>query len=176
MVAGTGARPTPRRLAEALAAAQGYSETDAQRRWRQAQLAADKAALGALFDLHVARPLSVKGYPAPEPEWPFLHADRDWHWDEAYLTRGARIVIDLQGGLYGRRNTRTGAWEAGKRSGHTSADGYRRDCEKHRAAAIAGLCVLPFTPDDLTDGTALADVERALRAAGLRPARAGGAA
>jgi hypothetical protein len=48
------------------------------------------------------------------------------------------------------------------KTGHTSGDGVRRDCEKNNLAVLAGYKVLYFTSDMVRDGEALATVEKML--------------
>ena len=63
-----------------------------------------------------------------------------------------KLLIEIQGGTRMRGKT-----------GHTSGDGIRRDCEKNNLAVAAGYKVLYFTADMIRDGEALATVERMIK-------------
>ena len=132
---------------------------------RRETLAADRRALASVFNLQVAIPLQVQGFPRPQFEFTF-HPDRDWRYDVFY--REARLCIDLDGGLTGRRNPQTGAWEHGKRGGHVSVSGYERDRCKDNEAVCLGMTVLRFTREQLVSGEARDWTERALRRCGFR--------
>lgn len=63
-----------------------------------------------------------------------------------------KLLIEIQGGTRMRGKT-----------GHTSGDGIRRDCEKNNLAVLAGYTVLYFTSDMVRSGEALATVERMIQ-------------
>ena len=75
---------------------------------------------------------------------------RRWRADFLIHTRdGSGLLIEIDGG----------AFSGGR---HTTGDGFRRDIEKSNAAVLAGWRVLHFLPEHVTDGVALATIERAL--------------
>lgn len=53
-----------------------------------------------------------------------------------------------------------GTWQKGR---HTSGEGYQNDCEKYAEAVLLGWTVIRATTQQVTSGTALKWVERALR-------------
>ena len=133
--------------------------------WRRELLAADRRALSMAYFQQVVLPLCAKGYPRPRAE-KLLLPDREYRTDYAYIS--ARLAVELDGGLTGRRNPKTGAWEHGKRGGHITLAGYTRDRVKDNELVCSGWRVLRFTPAQIESGEALNWTERALRAAGSR--------
>ncbi len=127
--------------------------------WRREAIRADREALSRLYFLHVVLPLTVEGYPRPKPE-ALLVPGRNYRTDYAYLS--ARLAVELDGGITGRRNTATGAWEHGKRGGHVSVSGYTRDRAKDNELVCQGWAVLRFTTSQIESGEALAWTRRAL--------------
>lgn len=100
--------------------------------------------------------------PMPHPQWHF-EPGRDWAYDFCYVgINGKTLAIDLDGAIWGRRNPKTGEWEAGARGGHTSGKGYTEDRIKDAHAIIAGIYPLRLTAKMLKDGTGYTYVERAL--------------
>jgi hypothetical protein len=75
-------------------------------------------------------------------------AGRRFRWD---FLIPPNLLIEIQGGTRMKGKT-----------GHTSGDGVRRDCEKNNLAVAAGYKVLYFTSDMIRDGEALATVEKLL--------------
>ena len=73
--------------------------------------------------------------PAPEREYRF-DARRRWRFDLAWPA--AKLAVEVEGIL------RT----PGR---HQRLDGYRRDCEKYRAAVLAGWKLLRYTTGELRD-------------------------
>ena len=71
---------------------------------------------------------------------------RKWRAD---FVIGDSLLIEIDGG----------AFSGGR---HTTGDGFRRDLEKANAAVLAGWRVLHFLPEQITDGSALATIERAI--------------
>ena len=132
-------------------------------------LKAEREQLERAYFLHVVLPLVAQGYPRPKAQAQLLIPYRDFAWDFAYIP--ARLAVELHGGLHGRRNPTTGEWEAGKRSGHTSATGIERDAEKLDELTAIGWRQLVFTPSQVASGYAYTMTERALKMAGLRNAR-----
>lgn len=89
----------------------------------------------------------MAGLPHPERELRF-HATRRWRFDLAWPPR--KVAVEVEGG----------SWVAGR---HARGKGMRSDCEKYNAATLDGWRVFRFTSDQVTDGSALGVLERALR-------------
>lgn len=107
-----------------------------------------------MYELHLL--------PMPRQQWTF-EPGRDWAYDFCYLgVNGKTLAIDLDGAIWGRRNPKTGVWEAGARGGHTSGTGYTEDREKDAHAIIAGIYPLRLTASMLKSGVGYTYVERAL--------------
>lgn len=70
-----------------------------------------------------------------------------WWWSDVEK----QYLIEIQGGTWQR-----------ERTGHSSGEGIRRDCEKANAAALAGYFTLFFTSDMVTSGEALLVIAKAL--------------
>ena len=83
----------------------------------------------------------------PQTEYRF-HPVRKWRFDGAYPDR--RIAYEVEGGT----------WSNGR---HTRGAGYRGDCEKYNEAVAMGWQVYRFTADMVTDGSALAIIEKAVK-------------
>lgn len=92
--------------------------------------------------------LKVAELPKPESEFIFA-PPRRWRFDFAWPT--AKVALEVEGGTFlsGR---------------HSRGRGFEDDCIKYDEAAIAGWLVIRVTGDMVTDGRALALVERALAA------------
>lgn len=106
------------------------------------------------------------GWPKPLPQVQFdTTGARRWRFDLAYL-RPHLLAVEVDGGVWGRRNAKTGAWEAGARGGHTSGSGFLRDLEKLNEAAVLGWRVVRVTPAMVYDGSAQTLIGRAL---GINP-------
>lgn len=87
----------------------------------------------------------------PEPAREFIFAPpRKWRFDLCYPAP-LMIGIEAEGGTWGRRRSR-----------HTTAIGYRNDCEKYSNAAIMGWMVLRFTTDMIEDDSFLDYIIRAI--------------
>ncbi len=129
---------------------------------RRAKAKAEREHLEATF-LQWARGMyELRLLPMPHPQWKF-EPGRDWAYDYCYVgVNGRTLAIDLDGGIAGRRNPKTGEWEKNARSGHTSISGYENDREKDAHAIIAGIYPLRLTAKMLKDGTGYLYVERAL--------------
>lgn len=76
-----------------------------------------------------------------------LVAGRKWRADFAYPAE--RIAIECEGGTF-----------IGGR--HSRGDGFRRDCEKYNAAALAGWRVLRFDKSMIREGVAVQTIAAAL--------------
>ena len=116
----------------------------------------------------------------PEPTRQYhWHPQRRYRSDFAYVPE--RLLVEVQGGVWGRYNARTGEWEAGKRSGHSGGTGMEDDCRRTCDALEHGWRILPVTPDMVASGEAVARIERVLTAIWQetrqrRRTRSGGAA
>lgn len=86
--------------------------------------------------------------PAPVREHPVAPGVRRWRFDFAWPS--LMVAVEVEGGI---------------RSGgrHTRSDGFDADCEKYAEAAIAGWSVIRVSTGMVTDGRAVALVERLLR-------------
>lgn len=80
------------------------------------------------------------GVEQPATEFQF-HPTRKWKFDFCWIEK--RIALESEGGLFSARG------------GHRTYTGIKRDMEKYNAAAKLGYRVFRFTPDEITNGTAL---------------------
>ena len=92
--------------------------------------------------------IRAAGLPEPVREHRFA-PPRRWRADFAFVD--AHVLVEVEGGR----------WVGGR---HTSPTGFAADCEKYNTAALMGWAVLRVTPEMVSDGTALAYIERALGA------------
>lgn len=63
---------------------------------------------------------------------------------------GRFVLVEVQGAVYVAK------------SGHRSATGVIRDCEKFSLAAVHGYRVLPVTPEHINSGKAITWIQKAL--------------
>lgn len=92
------------------------------------------------------------GLPCPVPEHPFAtELGRKWAFDWCWPRQRLALEIDGGGFVQGR---------------HHRAKGFAEDCCKLNSAVVLGWRVLRVTPQQVSDGTALDFVERALAAHG----------
>lgn len=75
---------------------------------------------------------------------------RRWRLD--FLAHSFRIAIEVHGKIWGGR--------------HTRPKGFTEDRVKINRASELGITVLEYTPEHLTDGSALRQIQRMLRARG----------
>lgn len=95
------------------------------------------------FDLH------IRAAKLPEPIREYRFAPpRRWRADFAWPAH--KLLVECEGGV----------WTGGR---HTTGAGYTKDAEKYNAATLLGYRVLRFTASMVRDGTALAQVEEALK-------------
>jgi len=89
-----------------------------------------------------------------------FHPTRRWRFDFAW--QDLKLAVEVEGGaeMHGRRNRK------GKvmKSGHLTIKGFRGDCEKYNEASMLGWHVLRFSGAMIKDGTAIATIERAIKA------------
>lgn len=112
--------------------------------WRRAEAKAKREAL----ELHLLRDIRALGLPEPEREFHFA-SPRHWRFDFAWLDR--HVAVEVEGG------TRSGGR-------HVKAQGYEDDAEKYNAAVERGWALYRFTSAMVTDGRAVALLERVLAA------------
>lgn len=86
--------------------------------------------------------------PEPVPEYRF-HPHRRWRFDYAFPLQ--MLAVEIEGGL----------WTNGR---HSRGKGAIADIEKYSEAAILGWRIVYATPDELTNGTCIDRVVRALAA------------
>ena len=87
-----------------------------------------------------------------DPEWEReyrFHPERKWRLDFAWPH--LKIGVEIQGGIY-----------KGK-GGHTSINGFQRDCDKLNAAQLLGWKIYKFTGQDVRSGRAFETMREALR-------------
>ena len=90
--------------------------------------------------------LASAGIQGFEREYRFA-PPRRWRFDFAWTD--IRLALEIEGGT----------WVTGR---HNRPVGYAKDLEKYNTATLMGWRVLRVTPALVTDGTALALVERAI--------------
>ena len=90
--------------------------------------------------------IRAAGLPRPVEEFRF-HPQRRWRFDLAWPDR--KFAVEIEGG----------AWIVGR---HVRGKGFSQDCEKYAEALCLGWHVLRITTGMVSDGTALAYIERAL--------------
>ena len=95
-----------------------------------------KSDLEATLALH----LRVNNFPEWETEYRF-HPKRRWRIDFAWPEQ--RVALEVQGGIHMAK------------SGHNTAAGITRDCEKANEAVVLGWKVLSVTADQIRDGSAI---------------------
>ena len=93
---------------------------------------------------HMRRDLLAIGAPPWVVEYRF-DPGRQWRADIAWPALG--VLLEVEGGT----------WVRGR---HVRGAGYRRDCEKYNAAALAGWRVFRVTSDMVEDGSAAELMER----------------
>jgi very-short-patch-repair endonuclease len=91
--------------------------------------------------------LRVIGLPHPLREHRFA-PPRKWRFDLCWPDR--KLAVEVEGGQ----------WVRGR---HARPAGMRADCEKYNTALLDGWRVFRFVSDQVTDGTALAVLERVLK-------------
>jgi very-short-patch-repair endonuclease len=100
-------------------------------------------------DLEATLALHIRACGLPEPTREFrFHPRRRWRFDFAYPVE--RLAVEVEGGT----------WTGGR---HSRGEGFESDCHKYNAAALAGWRVLRFTAAMVEDGTAVRQIEEALR-------------
>lgn len=99
--------------------------------------------------------LHVNDLPPPEQEHKF-HPRRKWRFDFAWP--GEMLALEVEGGIYMDK------------SGHNTAAGITRDCEKYNEAVLLGWKVIRVTSDHIADGSAIDWIRRALVSQGADPA------
>lgn len=75
--------------------------------------------------------------------------ERRWKFDFAIGENDLKIAVEVEGGLHSRGR-------------HVRPEGFRKDAAKYRRAAILGWLLLRVTSKDITDGSAIADILKAI--------------
>jgi len=109
------------------------------------------------YEAELAQQVQFAGLPAPVQQCRF-HPIRRWRFDLAWPEYW--LAVEIDGGI----------WSQGR---HTRGAGYRRDCIKGNEALILGWRIMHFTPDMVTDGTALDYIEDALVSLGWMRTKSG---
>lgn len=94
--------------------------------------------------------IRLAGLPVPEREYRF-HQTRQWRFDLAWPEK--MFAVECDGGTFSRGR-------------HTRGVGFQNDCIKCNTAAVMGWKVLRFTTAMVEDGSALCEVEKALKQEG----------
>jgi len=76
--------------------------------------------------------------------------DRRWRFDFAWTSSELMLALEVEGGIHSRGR-------------HVRPKGFREDAAKYRRAAILGWLVLRVTAADIRDGSAIADLEKAIQ-------------
>jgi hypothetical protein len=83
-----------------------------------------------------------RGYPLPEPEYRFAHAQgRRFRLDLAWWQTPKKWALEFEGGV----------WTRGR---HIRPRGFVADIEKYNLAALLGYFVLRCTPEQVESGAA----------------------
>ena len=95
-----------------------------------------------------------EGFPKPELEYRF-HPVRQWRFDmywprPTHIWRPIGIACEVEGGTFM------------KKSRHTSGVGFAKDAEKYNEAALMGIVVIRVTSTQITNGSAIEWLGRAL--------------
>jgi very-short-patch-repair endonuclease len=105
--------------------------------------------------------------PALVEEYRFSTARR-FRFDFAIPT--LRVAIEVEGGVHADPGDKLDVLggklvrREGKKSRHTTSEGYERDCEKYNLAQLCDWWVLRFTPNQIKNGYAATCVEEAVKA------------
>lgn len=97
---------------------------------------------GSRLEALLAEQLEVRGVQGLVREYRFA-APRMFRAD--FAIPAIRLLIEVEGGTYGV-------------SRHTSPAGYRKDCEKYRAASLGGWVLLRYVSKDVTTGIAAKEI------------------
>jgi len=98
--------------------------------------------------------LRINDMPPPMTEYRF-HPRRRWRFDLAWPEH--RVAVEIQGGIYMAK------------SGHNTAAGITRDCEKGNEAIVTGWKVLHVTREQIENGAAIDWIRRALMEQATEP-------
>lgn len=125
------------------------------------RLGADVPARYSEAEEAFAAKVRMAGLDPPVREFAF-HERRRWRFDFAYPRY--RIAVEIEGGIYPMKQA-DGTMRLGR---HSSGAAFEKDAEKYNEAAIRGWLVLRFTAKMVADGRALAMLEQAITAVGVR--------
>lgn len=85
--------------------------------------------------------------PTPVREYNF-YPSRRWRFDFAWPD--LHLAVEVEGGVYSKGR-------------HTRGAGFEMDCEKYNQAVISGYRVLRYTASMIDNGTAIREIEYAVR-------------
>ncbi len=89
------------------------------------------------------------GLPSPEREYKFL-PNRKFRID--FFFKKYRLAVECEGGGWMKRKT-----------GHTSGVGFHSNMEKYNLLTLNGIWLLRFTPQEMTDGTAIESIVKFIK-------------
>jgi hypothetical protein len=113
------------------------------------------------FEPLLAFQMRCAGLPEPERQLQFIRGRKftaDFAWRAARFTDGLGLVVEVQGGIWRRRD-----------GAHSGGAAIERDIEKLQLALLNGWQVFPVTTDQVKRGEAVQLIELALRAKGWKP-------
>ncbi len=96
--------------------------------------------------------------PPAEREYRFARPRR---WASDYAWPEAKLLVEIEGGLYGRGKPCPMCRRRGV-GAHSSIQRLKSDLEKYNAAAILGYRLLRFMPEQVTSGEAVAIIKEFL--------------
>lgn len=133
------------------------------------------------FEDDLAFQIRAHRLPEPERQHRFaLELDRQWRFDFAWP--GHRLAAEFEGLVATRALVPKGRGEPGYRrtivltGGHATPDGFKADIDKYNSATLLGWRLLRFHRDQVTNGEAIAMLERVFSAIGWRRPAKGEAA
>lgn len=95
--------------------------------------------------------IQLAGLPVPRREFHFAKAlGRQFRSDFAWPEPEFKLLVEVDGG----------SWSGGR---HTTGKGFQQDCIKLNLATLLGYRVLRFTSKEVRKGTALNQIDQALR-------------
>jgi len=102
--------------------------------------------------------IRATGLPEPVREYRFVPG-RLYRADFAWPNH--KLLVEAEGGVFSRKG-KGGGW-------HQSVGGYLDDCRKYTLAALHGWRVLRYTAPEIRNGTAINEIEVALRGGIQKP-------
>lgn len=92
----------------------------------------------------------LKAYGIPFEREKRIHPIRMWRVD--FFLTDTSYAVEIEGGIYAKHS----------KSRHTTCKGFEEDCIKYAEAALRGIRVLRFTPQQVKRGIAIAYAKRAV--------------